>query len=177
MKYEELQKENETIITTNIKGKEYAEVNQRIRVFRTLMPNGCIETEMLSNENGMCIFKAKIFNEDDALLATGTAYEKEGSSFINKTSYIENCETSAIGRALGICGIGIDTSIASAEEVKNTINNQNDEKATDQQILTLSILLDDNGKKVEDMLKHYKLNSLEDMTKELASDLIAKMSK
>ena len=50
---------------------------------------------------------------------------KENSSFINKTSYIENCETSAVGRALGMAGIGIDTAVASAEEVQNAINNQN----------------------------------------------------
>ena len=56
--------------------------------------------------------------------ATGYAYEKEGSTFINKTSYIENCETSAIGRALGIFGIGIDGSVASAEEVRNAKANQ-----------------------------------------------------
>ena len=42
----------------------------------------------------------------------------------NKTSYIENCETSAVGRALGMCGFGIDTSIASAEEVQNAMANQ-----------------------------------------------------
>ena len=84
-------------------------------------PGGCIETEMVSNENGLCIFRAKIFNEEGKLLATGTAYEKESSSFINKTSYIENCETSAVGRALGMAGFGIDTSIASANEVLNAI--------------------------------------------------------
>ena len=114
---------NEQIKTTDIKGKDYAEVNQRIKAFRMLYPNGTIITEMLSNENGVCIFKATIWN-DNKLLATGTAYEKENSTFINKTSYIENCETSAIGRALGIAGFGIDVSVASAEEVQNAINNQ-----------------------------------------------------
>lgn len=133
VKYLDLAIANETIKTTDIKGKEYAEVNQRIKVFRMLYPEGSIRTEMLSNENGVCIFKASIyiplFNDNKELvdvycLGTGTAYEKEDSSFINKTSYIENCETSAVGRALGMCGIGIDTSVASAEEVQNAINNQ-----------------------------------------------------
>ena len=135
MKYLDLAIANETIKTTDIKGKEYAEVNQRIKAFRMIYPNGTIETEMLSNENGVCIFKAKvgynttIFENDKirteyTLLGTGTAYEKEDSSFINKTSYIENCETSAVGRALGMCGFGIDVSVASAEEVANAINNQ-----------------------------------------------------
>lgn len=121
--FEEIKKANKTIKTTDVKGKEYAEVNQRIKAFRMIYPTGTIETEMLSNENGVCIFKASIYDETK-LLATGTAYEKENSTFINKTSYIENCETSAVGRALGMCGFGIDTSVASADEVKNAIANQ-----------------------------------------------------
>ena len=126
-KYLDLAIANETIKTTDIKGKEYAEVNQRIKAFRMIYPQGVIETEMLSNENGVCVFKATIgYRENGELykLATGTAYEKEDSSFINKTSYIENCETSAVGRALGMAGFGIDVSVASAEEVQNAINNQ-----------------------------------------------------
>lgn len=110
----------------NIKGKEYVEVNERIRAFREMYPNGSILTDMLTNDNGVCVFKVQVIN-DGQILATGHAYEKEGSTFINKTSYIENCETSAIGRALGILGIGIDTSIASAEEVTNAVNNQQDD--------------------------------------------------
>lgn len=122
--FENIQKANETIKTTDIKGKDYAEVNQRIKAFRMVYPTGTIETEMSSNENGVVIFRANVYDNEDRLLATGTAYEKENSTFINKTSYIENCETSAIGRALGIAGFGIDTSVASAEEVQNAINNQ-----------------------------------------------------
>ena len=124
MKYLDLAIANETIQTTDIKGKEYAEVNQRIKAFRMVYPQGTIETEMLSNENGICVFRASVLAQDGTLLGTGTAYEKEDSSFINKTSYIENCETSAVGRALGMAGFGIDVSVASAEEVANAINNQ-----------------------------------------------------
>lgn len=124
MKYLDLAIANETIKTTDIKGKEYAEVNQRIKAFRMVYPQGSIETQMLSNENGVCVFKASVCSEDGILLGTGTAYEKEDSSFINKTSYIENCETSAVGRALGMAGFGIDVSVASAEEVANAIQNQ-----------------------------------------------------
>lgn len=148
MKFEDLQKANETIKTLDVKGKEYAEVNQRIKAFRMLYPEGTIETEMLSNENGVCVFKAsvcanyKIFDDGNVrtakvVLGTGHAYEKENSTFINKTSYIENCETSAVGRALAMCGIGIDTSVASAEEVQNAINNQvNEEEAKAFKFLT-----------------------------------------
>lgn len=133
IEFEDIQKANDTIKTTGIERrdkdgnlvvKNYAEVNQRIKAFRMVYPTGTIETEMSSNENGVVIFRANVYDNEDRLLATGTAYEKENSTFINKTSYIENCETSAIGRALGIAGFGIDTSIVSAEEVQNAINNQ-----------------------------------------------------
>lgn len=125
--FEQLQKANASIKTTSVQGKDYAEVNQRIKAFRSLCPGGAILTEMLSCENGVCIFKATIYDDENRILGTGTAYEKEGSTFINKTSYIENCETSAVGRALGMCGFGIDTSIASAEEVQNAIKNQGEQ--------------------------------------------------
>ena len=130
--YEELKRANEAIRTTDIKGKAYAEVNERIKAFRMIYPTGVILTEMLSNDNGICIFQASVgfYNEEGKYLplSNGTAYEKEGSSFINKTSYIENCETSAVGRALGMAGFGIDTSVASAEEVQNAMLNQTDER-------------------------------------------------
>lgn len=124
--WEQLVKANSIIRTMDVKGKEYAEVNQRIKAFRSICPGGAIVTEMLSNDNGMCVFRATIMDEEMRILGTGTAYEKETSSYINKTSYIENCETSAVGRALGMCGFGIDTSIASAEEVQNAMLNQGD---------------------------------------------------
>ena len=136
--WEQLAKANTTIKTTNVSGKQYAEVNQRIKAFRSICPGGAIITELLSIENGICIFKATVYDEEMRILGTGTAYEKEGSSFINKTSYIENCETSAVGRALGMCGFGIDTSIASAEEVQTAIMNQQSEpkgKQTPRQML------------------------------------------
>ena len=124
MKYLDLAIANEQIRTTDIKGKDYAEVNQRIKAFRMVYPQGSIPTEIVSIDNGVVIMKASVFTDDGRLLATGTAYEKEDSTFINKTSYIENCETSAVGRALGIAGFGIDVSVASAEEVQNAIQNQ-----------------------------------------------------
>lgn len=117
--YEELVKANALIKTIDVKGKEYADVAQRVKAFRSLYPNGSISTEILSLEDGVCVMKATCADEAGNILGTGLAYEKEGSSYINKTSYIENCETSAVGRALGFAGIGIDTSIASAEEVLN----------------------------------------------------------
>ena len=166
--FEDIQRANETIKTTDIKGKEYAEVNQRIKAFRMVYPQGTIHTELISNENGICIFKASIVNEEGKLLANGTAYEKENSTFINKTSYIENCETSAVGRALGMAGFGIDTSVASAEEVANAINQQDAMKPiTAQQLNTLQALikgLGDNAKPFYDnILVTYSIQDLKEM--------------
>lgn len=122
--WEEIQKANETIKTTDIKGKDYAEVNQRIKAFRMVYPTGSITTEIVSLVDGIVTMKTTIKDNEGNVLSTGYAYEKENSTFINKTSFIENCETSAVGRALGMCGFGIDTSVASAEEVQNAIENQ-----------------------------------------------------
>ena len=123
MEYKDIERVNKEMNTTDIKGKDYVEVNQRIKAFRKIYPEGTIETEILKLEGTMCVIKATV-RVGDNILGTGIAYENEGSTFINKTSYIENCETSAVGRALGMLGLGIDTSVASAEEVQNAINNQ-----------------------------------------------------
>ena len=147
--------------TINIKGKEYVEVNERKKYFRENFKDWALTTEILEIDDTRCIMKASVFNENDRLIATGTAYEKESSSFINKTSFIENCETSAWGRALGNLGIGIDNSIASASEVKNAINNSNKTKMTkDIMDAMLSACEDGKGDVVEMRMKKY------DMTKE-----------
>lgn len=147
---------NDTIKTTDIKGKEYAEVNQRIKAFRMVYPTGNIETKIVSLQNGICIIQANVYDERGKHLGTGTAYEKENSTFINKTSYIENCETSAIGRALGMAGFGIDVSIASAEEVENAINNQENIKVTKEDAEKYKIAFGKyKGKMLKDVPKNY----------------------
>lgn len=192
MKFEDIQKVNEGIKTTNIKGKEYAEVNQRIKAFRQLYPEGFIKTEILSNENGVVVMKAIVgwYTADgsEIVLATGTAYEKETSSYINKTSYIENCETSAVGRALGMIGFGIDTSVASAEEVENAINNQEQikdaekvEKLKNEKIRELDIKAIKSRfpkkEQQDNILEHFGIKSLKDMTVSMMAELSANISK
>lgn len=147
----------------NIKGKEYVQVNERITYFRLNYKDHKIVTEIISIENGVCIMKAIILNPSNEIISMGHAYEKEGSTFINKTSYIENCETSAIGRALGILGIGIDTSIASAEEVETAIANQNKSvpaKTTPHATFeTYDTITEEQKKGLGDMKKHYTENN------------------
>lgn len=124
MTLDQLQQANQVIEKVPIKGKNYAMVCERVQALKNVMPNSTIETEIISMENGIVTMKATVFDEDGHKLGTGHAQEKEDSSFINQTSYIENCETSAVGRALGMCGIGVDKSFASAEELANALINQ-----------------------------------------------------
>ena len=163
MEWNELKKVNEEIKTIDVKGKDYVEVNKRVMAFRQLEPNGSISTDIVSIENGIAIIKATVANGDGVVLGTGYAYEKENSSFINKTSYIENCETSAVGRALGFCGIGIDSSIASAEEVGNAIKQQ-ESLATDSEKKLFMDRCKQLGVKYQDILKQAGVNGM--MTKE-----------
>lgn len=184
IKFNDIQKANEEIKSTTLKNEktgkvigDYVEVNQRVKAFRMIYPTGSIITEMISNENGVCIFKADVYDENEHILATGTAYEKEDSTFINRTSYIENCETSAVGRALGLAGFGIDSSIASKEEVQNAVINQEapvEKKATEGQLKVLNKLSDKAKQKVYDK---YGVDALEDLTIKQASELIGNLMK
>ena len=113
----------------DFKGKNYVMVNSRVTAFRKLFPEGFIITDMVSNEGGVCVMQARVGYYQDGnpfVLGTGMAFEKQDSTYINKTSYIENCETSAVGRALGFLALGADDSICSAEELVNAVTNQGD---------------------------------------------------
>lgn len=178
--FEDIKKANDTIATTDIKGKDYAEVNQRIKAFRMVYPEGTINTEIISLENGVCTMKATAMNEGK-ILGTGFAQEKEGSTFINKTSYIENCETSAVGRALGMCGFGIDTSVCSAEELQNALNNQNKpetkskpkiEYATEEQIAKLTKEYQGKREKLDRFLNENDVTAIMRLPKDIAQKKI-----
>lgn len=192
IKYEQIAKANESIRVTDIKGKDYAEVNQRVKAFRQVHPNGTITTEIISLQDGIVLMKATILDDDQRLIATGLAYEKENSTFINKTSFIENCETSAVGRALGMCGFGIDVSIASKEEVENAQANQTkdvkkvkEEKPKAQSEQKSSKMSDKTSEiifNLEDTLKSwlvkkFKLESLGELSEEQAQWFIEQMKK
>lgn len=178
MTYEELKNANKTIRTMDIKGKQYAEVSQRIKVFRMICPNGTIQTELVKLENEICVIKAIIKDEQEKLLATGYAYETEGSSFINKTSYIENCETSAVGRALGMLGIGIDTSVASFEEVANAIHQEEGQKLiTIPMVRALRKKMEREEVPENKILELYGLKRLEEMTIRQHNNLIEHFEK
>ena len=110
--------------TIDIKGTPYVTVNSRLTYFRENYKDFRLVSEIISNEGDVCIIKASVINEKGDVVATGHAFEKANSTFINKTSHIENCETSAWGRCLGNLGIGIDAAVASYEEVANAVKQQ-----------------------------------------------------
>jgi len=167
--FEELTKANGSIVTMGIEKKnkktgkietkQYAEVPQRVKVFRMLCPNGGIETEIINLQDGVVIIKAVVKDEDGKVLGTGTAYEKENSTFINQTSYIENCETSAVGRALAMCGIGIDLSMASYEEVANAKLNQDKAEDSKETSKAVEMLTADRSEMLKVVEAHYPVGS------------------
>lgn len=184
--YHLIEQANKECKTSPIKDRPYIEVNERIKAFRKVYPDGFIITNLINNEGGVCVFRSEVgfysISGEKRILGTGTAYEKENSTFINKTSYIENCETSATGRALGMAGFGIDTSLASAEEVQNAIANQekpktvaDGAKATPEQIKILSEKYTGDNK--EKLLKAQGVEKIEDITAVKASELIAALKK
>lgn len=123
--YDGIKSVNERVNRIEVrKGKFYADVAGRVQAFRELCPNGSISTEVVRLDGDMCVIKAMVCDEEGRVLGTGHAYERESSTQINRTSFIENCETSAVGRALGMIGIGSESSMATAEEMVNALNQQ-----------------------------------------------------
>lgn len=119
------QLETKTIRTKKGPDKEYVQVDERLKYFReTYGMELQLITSLVHLTDDVCVFKAEVKDKDGTVYATGYAREvrTDSSSFVNATSYVENCETSAWGRALANFGIGIDNGIASAHEVVNAIN-------------------------------------------------------
>jgi hypothetical protein len=85
---------------------EYQTVQERIDLFWTKYPNGRLYTELVSFTPDQVVFKAEVYaNKDDVYpLAVDYAEERLGSSPVNKTSFLENCSSSATGRALSLLG-------------------------------------------------------------------------
>ena len=121
--------EKTKIQTIDIKGKKYATVDSRVEFFREKFPTWSLETDypVLDLDKGVCVCRAVVKDENGKVVADGYAHEWQSKpgSMVNKTSYIENAQTSAVDRALGFIGIGINgMGIATAEEVKTAIEHQ-----------------------------------------------------
>lgn len=121
---------NETHGVAQPGGKKYTEVAKRIEVFRTHFGlDYSLESEVMVDDGHRVVIKATIRNPAGAVIATGFAEEIRNSSKVNKTSPIENCESSAWGRALANLGMH-GGQIASIDEIRKAARNEDalDEK-------------------------------------------------
>lgn len=107
-----------------IHGKEYLTVARRINDFREKHPDYGVHTEILSIDESTVVCRATITDSNGRQVSSGIAEEHRRASKINQTSATENCETSAVGRALAFLGMA-GTEIASADEVAGAIAQQN----------------------------------------------------
>ena len=162
----------------NIRGKEYKTVALRVQEFREKYPNYYLTTEIVKIDDDQCIIKAYVgLHKDDGTVqtfATGHAQEFRKASQINGTSYVENCETSAIGRALACLGLA-GSEFASANEVVNAIHQQNNpvvEELTEEQLEIAKNNLDEAAKRGELKQAFFKLTpAAQSKLRDYANDL------
>lgn len=115
--------------TVNIHGKVYETVALRVKKFREKHPAYTLHTSIVSRDDECVVMQAAISDEQGRVIATGHAEEVRAASQINRTSALENAETSAIGRALAAFGLG-GTEFATADEVANAIQQQSAKRIT-----------------------------------------------
>ena len=143
-----------------IHNKEYHTVAERIHLLNGLLQKQekeySLNTEIISWDKGVVIMKATltIITGESVSTYTGHAYEVEDSSQINKTSALENCETSAIGRALSAAGYGGGNEYASANEVENAIHKQK------------LIMTDQQEKKIRELIKSHHVTDTQRISAE-----------
>lgn len=171
----DLERANEGLKTTPIHGNNYVMVTEKVKGFRRVCPMGQITTEILSLDDSSVTIKAKI-TIDGVVVSEGIAQESRSANMINKTSYVENCQTSAIGRALAFMGIGIDGSISSADELLNALVSQEKlkEKISKKEQKILTNLVEKAGLNLEEVLNGM---ALEDLTGEIYQDAVTRLNK
>ncbi len=116
--------DNEKTLSMNIKGKNYLGVATRLGLLRKYFgTRAVISTKIIENNEKRVLMKANIFI-DRELVSNGYSEQFRGSTPVNKTSALENCETHAVGRALGLLGLTNDN-VASFEEVQQAEDEKN----------------------------------------------------
>lgn len=142
----------------NIKGKQYVLISDRVLAFNENYPNGSISTELVSQaSDDLVVIKATVLPDYNypQRIFTGYSQATWGDGVVNKTAALENCETSAVGRALGFMGIGVIDSIASVDEINKATSQPEYKKksgqATDGQRKFITDLMRDKGIDIETM--------------------------
>ena len=193
MEYEKLKELNERLNKEPIKGKPYVMVNDRVQGFRELYPDGCIVTHKEDyTPDGYAVVTAAIYADNDPTkrpLATGMAQETvEKNAKVNRTSMLENCETSAVGRALGFLGIGSVESIASADEINKAKNKEAEldeiaaemerlqtTKISEAHVSNIITAADNAGIEISVILREYGVNDLAALTEAQYGDCMNKI--
>ena len=152
----------------NIHGKEYKTVAKRVQEFRASYATWSIITDVVKIDDEQVLIKAQIINPDNQVVATGHGHEFRAASQINRTSYVENAETSAIGRALACFGLG-GTEFASADEVANAIHQQKTVHAPTQSITPTAGALDNFNAAEKELIAQFA----EDLTEFVKSGDLA----
>lgn len=165
--------------TINIKGKEYITVNERVKAFRKDYPDWQMTDEIVSFSDTFILIKTTISTPEGTPVATGIAQEFRDASNINKTSYVENCETSAWGRALANFGIGIDTSVASADEMASALDRQerSKEKIDKNAADALKMKAAEKGVEMEKILETYGAADTHELTTEQWMNAMRRLDK
>lgn len=142
--YSQIEKANNEIEKMKLGSKGYAPTNERIMAYRKVYPMGRIETTIEEIREDYVRTRTIVTDEEDNIIASGTASETNtGKNIVNKTSMLENCETSSVGRALGFAGFGADTAIASAEDMQ-----RNKEKSKQYEIFSNMFIPENDAKKI-----------------------------
>lgn len=134
--------------TILIKDKPYVPVSERLKHFlaEDEYKDWTIETKLRKITEDWVVMESWIFDKDGNLQSNAFASERREGN-VNKTSYVENCHTSCVGRALGMLGIGIDAEIASAEEMA-IARDADMEQITQIEKLLISCSLDEKAREV-----------------------------
>lgn len=130
--------------TVNIKGKPYVTVNERLKHIAANFPYEILTDFTYYPERKMWVVKAtlRLFKDGIDFAYNGLAQEIESENYkeVNFSSALENAETSAVGRACAMAGIGIDGGIASADEVNKALARQVDEVGEDARLYLITLL-------------------------------------
>ena len=108
---------NKKLPTISIKGKEYVMVKDRIIAFNEMYPNGVIFTEIVKNDAESVVCKAIVIPDSREQVRAFTGHSEAYREGQMADVPVEVAETSAVGRALAMLGIGIIESVASADEI------------------------------------------------------------
>ncbi len=113
----------------------YVTVAERVAAFHQAYPTGRINTSIIQHdaESGFILMRAEVYRsaDDASPSATGHAFEVRSESYVNRTSYIENAETSSVGRALALLGFEVRRGIASREEMEKAARMQPERASTE----------------------------------------------